>query len=58
MAIMIIFAVYEFLNIKKSLWLYAANFWNLIDLLFIFVYTTYFIMSFYKPENEYALKTL
>jgi hypothetical protein len=45
-SIMIIFAVYEFLNIIKDIRGYIKSFWNLVDLLFIFVYATYFIMSF------------
>lgn len=37
---------------------FFSSFWNIIDLLLIFVYAAYFIMSFAQPEEEYALKSL
>ena len=57
-AILIPFAIYEIADISVSFKRFAASFWNIIDLLLIFVYVTYFIMSFAKPEEEYALKSL
>ena len=58
MAIIIPFSFYEFVNMKQNIQSYITSYWNLNDLLFIFVYTTYFILSFYIPENEYAFKIL
>jgi hypothetical protein len=50
-AIMILFAIYEIAHFvvtrKKT---YFESFWNVNDLLLIFVYATYFTMTFAKPE--------
>ena len=48
--ILIPFAFYEFADISVGIKRFISNFWNIIDLLLIFVYVTYFIMSFAKPE--------
>jgi hypothetical protein len=37
---------------------YFKSFWNLIDLLLIFVYAVYFTMTFAKPEQEDVLKSI
>ena len=58
LAIIILFAVYEFVNMIKNFESYKSSYWNFNDLLFIFVYTTYFILTFCIPESEYALKSL
>jgi hypothetical protein len=61
MTIMIPFALYEFVNFRTANHSendYFKSFWNYIDLLFITVYATYFVLSFVKPEYVYALKTL
>jgi hypothetical protein len=46
MAIMILFAIYEFFIFYRNMMTYIRSFWNLIDLLFIFLYAAYFVLSF------------
>jgi hypothetical protein len=57
--IIIPFGIYEIANIivdiKKSNYF---NFWDINDILLIFVYIIYFIMTFNVPDYEYALKSL
>ena len=57
-AIMIPFAIYEIRNITVDFNKQIQSFWNAIDIILIFVYATYFTMTFAKPETEYALKSL
>ena len=54
LAIILPFAVYEFVNMIKNF----KSYWNLNDLLLISIYSAYFTMTFCIPVNEYALKSL
>jgi hypothetical protein len=58
---MIPFGIYEITNKKISLdikdW-NLPNFWDINDLLLIFVHAVYIIMAFTKEGNEYALTCL
>jgi len=58
LAIILPFAVYEFVNMTKNFKSYKKSYWNLNDLLLISIYSAYFTMTFCIPENEYALKSL
>jgi hypothetical protein len=57
-AIMILFAIYESANFVINRKNYFASFWNVNDMLLIFVYAVYFTMTFAEPEQQYALKSL
>jgi hypothetical protein len=47
---MILFAIYEVANFVVTRKTYFKSFWNVNDLLLIFVYVTYFTMTFAKPD--------
>jgi hypothetical protein len=55
---MILFAIYEIANIVITREIYFKSFWNLIDLVLIFVYALYFTMTFAKPDQKDLLKSL
>jgi hypothetical protein len=55
---MILFAMYEIASIVIIRKKYYKSFWNLIDLVLIFVYATYFTVTFTKPEQKEFLKSL
>ena len=55
---MILFAIYEIANFVINMKNYFASFWNVNDMLLIFVYAVYFTMTFVQPEQQYALKSL
>ena len=55
---MILFAIYEIANYVVSRKVYFKSFWNVNDLLLIFVYTAYFTMTFAKRDNKDVLKSL
>ena len=48
--LLIPFAIYEIAKIVIRKSKYFKSFWNVNDLLLIFVYTTYFTMNFTKPD--------
>jgi hypothetical protein len=48
--IMIAFSIYEIANILASRKTYFDSFWNVNDLLLIFVYAAYFTMTLTIPE--------
>ena len=56
--ILIPFALYEIADMRAGIKRFFSSYWNIIDLLLIFVYGAYFIISFAIPEEEYALKSL
>jgi hypothetical protein len=49
-AILIPFAMYEIANIVINKSKYFESFWNVNDLLLIFVYATYLTMAIKKPD--------
>jgi hypothetical protein len=49
-AILIPFAIYEIFDISVGTKRFFTSFWNIIDMLLIFVYGAYFIISFAQPE--------
>jgi hypothetical protein len=57
-AIIILFAIYEFANFVATKKTYFKSFWNVNDVILIFLYATYFTMTLAKPGQQYVLKSL